>query len=42
MFILSPKSKGLVEGIPCTIHSFTDTQTDFGKRINPIGVGYAP
>jgi len=41
MFILSPRSKGLVEGIPWTMHSLTDTHTDFGKRINPIGVGYA-
>lgn len=32
---------GLIEGIPCTMHSFKETQTDLGKPKKPIGVGYA-
>lgn len=41
MLILSPSSSGRREGIPWTIHSLTETQTDFGKFMNPIAVGYA-
>lgn len=33
---------GLVEGIPWTMHSFMETQTDLGKPKKPMGVGQAP